>query len=73
MIEAAMNFFSDFGMNVATQAIDDLLFADAISPQVFGTLFDYRIALTFLSRWKGKQVLNNPIFVTAKVCNIIQM
>lgn len=71
MIVAAMNFFNDHGMNAATKALDDLIFADFVSPQVFGALFDYRIALTFLSRWKGKEVLSNPMFEDAKVCSII--
>lgn len=72
MIQAAMNFFNDHGVDVATKAIDDLLFSNAVSPQVFGTLFDYRIAWTILSCWKGQPVLNNPVFAAVMVCNSIQ-
>ena len=67
---AAMNFFKDHGINVATKSIDTLLFNTVgLSPQSFGALFDYRIALTILSRWKGARVLDNPVFATAKVHN----
>jgi hypothetical protein len=71
VIQAAMNFFNAHGVDVATKSIDSLLFSNTTSPQVFGTLFDYRIALTLLSRWKGQQVLENPVFAAAKVCNSI--
>jgi hypothetical protein len=67
VIQAAMHFFNSHGVDVATKAIDDLLFSSTIpSPQVFGTLFDYRIALTILSHWKGQQVLDNPLFASVK-------
>ena len=66
MIQAGINFFSSHGVNTATKVIDDLLFAEVVSPQVVGTLFDYRIALTFLSLWKGKKVLDNPMFEKCK-------
>ncbi len=73
MLQAAINFFNDHGVNVATDAIDKLLFSELVSSQVFGTLFDYRIALTILSCWKGKQLLENPVFADVKVCNSIHV
>jgi hypothetical protein len=72
VLQAAMNFFKARGVDVATNAIDQLLFAPAVSPQVFGKLFDYRVALTILFRWNGKLVLENPVFATAMVCNSVQ-
>lgn len=66
-----MHFFNSHQMNVATKAIDDILFGELISPQVFGTLFDYRVAMTFLSSWKDKPVLTNPVFKAVQVCNIL--
>lgn len=67
---AAMSFFKDHGIDVATKSIDTLLFNTVgLSPQSFGALFGYRIALTILSRWKGARVLDNPVFATMEVHN----
>ncbi len=71
MLQAAINFFNDHGVNPATDAIDKLLFSEPVSLHVFGALFDYRIALTILSRWKGQEVVNNTVFAGLKVCNYI--
>jgi hypothetical protein len=54
MTQTALNFFNDHGVTVITKALDNFLFSNFVSLQVFGTLFDYHIAFSILSHWKGR-------------------
>ena len=71
MIRAAFNFFTAYQVDVWTKPLDDLLFSASVGPKEFGALFDYRVALTFLSRWKDKKLLENPLFAQVKVSFVV--
>jgi hypothetical protein len=67
VLDAAMNFFKYNQPHILTSALDDVLFG-GVSPAVFGTLFDYRVALTLLSsHWTNQPLVDLPLFKSAKV------
>lgn len=69
VIRAAMNFFTDNQLSVLTDQVDTMLFNQLTPPSVFGTLFDYRVALTLLSAdWKDTELLQKKLFQSVKVC-----
>jgi hypothetical protein len=66
---AAMNFFTSNKLSVLTDQVDSMMFSPITSAPVFGTLFDYRVALTLLSAdWNGKELLQKELFQPAQVC-----
>lgn len=62
VLDAAANFFKANHPEVLTKTLDDTLFG-GVPHSVFGTLLDYRVALTLLSsHWTDKLLSDHPLF-----------